>query len=112
MSFVPAVTVVSESIQAKVPESAIYSTFTFYCLGFTMKESICFGILVLLCPCVTSGIQLRCCRKPPPLIINGKDIFKEKQGIHMLVAFVEGSNKDSRKQVKGLDLLLNNFKNM
>jgi hypothetical protein len=77
-----------------------------------MRENVYFGVLVFLFPHFTVGIQLRCCRKPPPLIIDGKNIFEEKEGTHTLVAFVEGNNQDSRKQVKGLDLLLNNFQNM
>ena len=77
-----------------------------------MVKTVYFGIFVLLFPYFSVGIQLRCCKKPPPLIINGKNIFQEREGTHTLVAFVEGNNKDSRKQVKGLDLLLNNFQNM
>ena len=78
-----------------------------------MSQSICFVILVVLVlPYISTGVELRCCRKPPPLIINGKNVFEEKEGSHILVAFVEGTNKDSRKQVRGLDLLLHNFKNM
>ena len=77
-----------------------------------MRENIYFGIFVFLFPYLSVGLELRCCRKLPPLMINGKNVFQEKEGSHILVAFVEGSNKDSRKQVRGLDLLLNNFQNM
>ena len=77
-----------------------------------MRENIYFGIFVFLFPYFSVGLELRCCRKLPPLMISGKNVFQEKEGSHILVAFVEGSNKDSRKQVRGLDLLLNNFQNM
>ena len=67
-------------------------------------------LLLLLCPNLGEGIN--CCRKAPPLIINGTDIFHEARGSQLLLAFVEGSNKHSKKQVRGLDLLLHNFLNM
>ncbi|XP_028394527.1 selenoprotein Pb-like [Dendronephthya gigantea] len=71
-----------------------------------------FGVFIFLFPYLSIGLQLRCCTKLPPLMIDGKNIFDEKKGSHTLVAFVEGNRKDSRKQVKGLDLILYNFKNM
>lgn len=75
-------------------------------------QNMYFGIFVFLFPYLSTGLEVRCCRKAPPLTINGKNIFQEKEGSHILVAFVEGSTRDSRKQVRGLDLILNNFQNM
>lgn len=66
--------------------------------------------LLLLCCNLGQGIQ--CCQKAGPLFINGTDIFHEARGSQLLLAFVEGTNKHSKKQVRGLDLLLHNFLNM
>lgn len=80
--------------------------------NMTRRNFLIAYVLLLMSFSPYFGLNIKCCKKPSPLVINGKDIFQEAQGSLLLLAFVEGCNKNSRKQVRGLELLSNNFSNM